>query len=71
MPPDDPRARLRATVALVEPLGAKDVVHLDVGDHSVRVVSPPGRRPHVGDGVGIACDPGRVLRFDDETDMAI
>jgi len=71
VPPDDPRAHLRATVGLVEPLGAKDVVHLDADDQPVRVVSAPGRRPHVGDAVGIACDPGRVLRFDDETDMAI
>ncbi len=68
---DEPRASLHGSVVLVEPLGAKDVVHLEIDDHPLRVVSAPGRRPHLGDTVGIACDPGRVHRFDDETDMAI
>jgi multiple sugar transport system ATP-binding protein len=68
---DDPKASLRATVSLVEPLGAKDVIHLHVGDEEVRIVSAPGRRPHVGDSVGIICDPDRVHRFNDETDLAI
>ncbi len=68
---DDPRASLRAAVVLVEPLGAKDVLHLEVDDRPLRVVGPPGRRPRVGDRVGVACDPGRVHRFDDETDLAL
>jgi len=71
VPTDDPRALLRASVVLVEPLGPKDIVHLEVEGRPVRVVAPPGRRPRVGDNVGVACDTKRVHRFDDETDLTI
>jgi multiple sugar transport system ATP-binding protein len=69
--PDEPHTTLRATVVLVEPLGAKDVVHLEADGAAVRVVSAPGRRPRVGDNVGLVCDPARVHRFDDETGLSL
>jgi multiple sugar transport system ATP-binding protein len=69
--PDDPSAHLRGKVVIVEPLGAKDVVHLEVGDHPVRVVGAPGRRPRLGDNVGLVADASRVLHFDDATGLAI
>jgi multiple sugar transport system ATP-binding protein len=64
-------ATLAATVALVEPLGAKDVVHLASGDGVLRVVDHPGRRPRVGDNVGVHIDPADVLVFDDATGLAV
>ncbi len=48
VPPDSPDATLRAQVALVEPLGARDVVHMRVGDQDVRAALAPGSRPRVG-----------------------
>jgi ABC-type sugar transport system ATPase subunit len=57
---------LRGHVALVEPLGAKDVVHLDVDDNDVRVVATPGQRPRVGQRVGLALDRAALHRFDDD-----
>ncbi len=69
--PDDVSAHLRGKVVLVEPLGAKDIVHLEVGEHPLRVVASPGKRPHIGDNVGLVADPSRVLHFDGETDLAI
>ena len=56
---------------LIEPLGAKDVIHLDVAGHSFRVVGSPGRRPRVGDNVGLVFDRARQLLFDDETSLAV
>jgi ABC-type sugar transport system ATPase subunit len=47
--PDDDAARLQATVVLVEPLGAKDIVHLELGEHALRAIGTPGRRPRVGE----------------------
>ncbi len=56
---------------LIEPLGAKDVIHLDVDGHSFRVVGSPGQRPRVGDNVGLVFDRDRQLLFDDETGLAV
>jgi multiple sugar transport system ATP-binding protein len=69
--PGDARSTFDARVTLVEPLGAKDVVHLDVSGHDARVVGAPGQRPRVGDNVGLAFDPARMHRFDDETELAL
>ncbi len=69
--PGDTEARLQARVVLVEPLGAKDIVHLEVGDHAVRAIGTPGRRPRVGENVGVAADLDRLLYFDDETELAV
>jgi multiple sugar transport system ATP-binding protein len=66
-----PEAVLKAKVNLVEPLGAKDVVHATVDHHVVRVIATPGMRPRIGDSVGIALDRRRVHVFDDETGEAI
>jgi multiple sugar transport system ATP-binding protein len=68
---DSPEATLRAKVSLVEPLGAKDIVHLSLDGHDVRVIATPGQRPRIGENVGIAADADRVHLFDDETGQAI
>jgi multiple sugar transport system ATP-binding protein len=62
--PDAPEATVQARVNLVEPLGAKDVVHLTCADEDVRALATPGRRPRVGENVGLAFDASRVLFFD-------
>ncbi len=64
-------ATVPAKVVLVEPLGAKDVVHLDVDGADLRAVAAPGERPRVGDNVGLAFDPTAVHVFDDETGLAL
>jgi multiple sugar transport system ATP-binding protein len=69
--PDSPEAVIRAKVALVEPLGAKDIVHLDFGDIDLRALAAPGDRPRVGENVGLAFDPDAVHVFDDETGLAL
>jgi multiple sugar transport system ATP-binding protein len=67
---DDPGAQVRGRIVLVEPLGPKDVVHVDVDRDTIRVTSPPGSRPHVGDAVGLVADRARVHLFD-ETGLAV
>jgi len=69
--PDSAEAALKAKVNLVEPLGAKDVVHVTVDGHDVRVIATPGQRPRIGDDVGIVLDRERLLVFDDETGEAV
>jgi multiple sugar transport system ATP-binding protein len=61
---DTQEATLRGSVALVEPLGAKDVVHVTVGRESVRVIGVPGRRPRIGEQVGLHLPAHHVLHFD-------
>jgi multiple sugar transport system ATP-binding protein len=68
---DSPEATLRAKVTLVEPLGAKDVVHLSLDRHEVRVIGTPGQRPRIGENVGVVADVERVHFFDDETGQAV
>jgi len=65
VPRDAPEATIRATVRLVEPLGAKDVVHLEWNDHQMRALGRPGQRPRLGDEVGVLFNPQQVLFFDD------
>ncbi len=69
--PDAAEATLAGKVNLIEPLGAKDVIHLDVAGHGFRVVGTPGKRPRVGDNVGLVFDSARQLLFDDETTLAV
>jgi multiple sugar transport system ATP-binding protein len=71
VPGDSPDAVLQANVALVEPLGAKDVVHVSSNRREVRVIATPGARPRLGESIGIAIDPRKVHLFDDETGEAI
>jgi multiple sugar transport system ATP-binding protein len=71
VPVDSPDAALKAKVNLVEPLGAKDVVHVSMDRHDVRVVATPGARPRIGDNVGLAIDRRRVHVFDDETGQVV
>ena len=68
---DSADAKLRAKVTLVEPLGAKDVVHLSLDGHEVRVIGTPGQRPRIGENVGVVADMDRVHFFDDETGEAV
>jgi hypothetical protein len=62
---------MRARISLVEPLGAKDVVHMTYDDLDVRAVGAPGDRPTVGENVGLAFEPARVHLFDDETGLVL
>jgi multiple sugar transport system ATP-binding protein len=69
--PDAPDALLRAKVTLVEPLGAKDVIHMSYDGRDVRAVGVPGRRPRIGDNVGLAWDVASMHLFDDESGLAL
>jgi multiple sugar transport system ATP-binding protein len=69
--PDSAEATLKAKVNLVEPLGAKDVVHVTVDHLDVRVIATPGMRPRIGDQVGIVFERQRLHVFDDETGEAV
>jgi multiple sugar transport system ATP-binding protein len=69
--PDSADATLKAKVNLVEPLGAKDVVHVTTEHQDVRVIATPGTRPRIGDQVGIVFDRQRLHVFDDETGEAV
>jgi multiple sugar transport system ATP-binding protein len=71
VPPDAPEALLKAKVNLVEPLGAKDVVHLTVDRHDLRVIATPGKRPRIGENVGLVFDRQLIHLFDDETGEAL
>ncbi|MDX6539645.1 MAG: multiple sugar transport system ATP-binding protein [Gaiellales bacterium] len=66
-----PEATIRANVTLVEPLGPKDVVHLEHDGTDVRVVLPPDDRPAIGSALGLAFDPAQVHVFDDDTGLAV
>jgi multiple sugar transport system ATP-binding protein len=70
--PDDDAAAVRATVVLVEPLGARDVIHLRGSDGTdLRAALAPGGRPKIGDNVGLAVDPERVHVFDDASGLVL
>jgi multiple sugar transport system ATP-binding protein len=69
--PDSDEATARAKVVLVEPLGAKDIIHMDLDGIDVRTVAQPDARPRIGDNVGLAFDPESVHIFDDDTGLAL
>ena len=69
--PGSPEATIRAQVTLVEPLGPKDVVHLEHDGTDVRVVLPPDDAPAIGSALGLAFDPAQVHVFDDATGLAV
>jgi multiple sugar transport system ATP-binding protein len=69
--PDAPDATIRAAVTLVEPLGAKDVVHFAFDGRDVRAIGTPGERPRIGESVGLAFDAKRVHLFDDSTGQVV
>ena len=71
VPPDSVEATLKAKVNLVEPLGAKDVVHVSTDRQDVRVIASPGVRPRIGDAVGIVFDRQGLHVFDDETGVKV
>ena len=64
-------ATISAQVTLVEPLGPKDVVHLEHQGTDVRVVLPPDARPAIGSALGLHFDPSQVHVFDDATGLAV
>jgi multiple sugar transport system ATP-binding protein len=68
---DHAGAVLHGKVTLVEPLGAKDIVHVDADGYDVRVVAAPGLRPRIGDLVGIAVPKEHLLLFDEATGVAV
>ncbi len=61
----------QARVVLVEPLGAKDIVHLERDELALRAIGTPGRRPRVGESVGVVVDTARLRYFDDVTGLAV
>ncbi len=71
VPPDSAEATIQATVSLVEPLGAKDIVHLSFDKQDVRAVSTPGSRPRIGDHVGLEFEAPAVHVIDDETGLVL
>jgi multiple sugar transport system ATP-binding protein len=71
LPPDSSEATLRAKVTLVEPLGAKDIVHCSFDGQDVRAVAAPGARPRIGDNLGLLLPREAVHVFDDETGLAL
>jgi len=64
-------ATISGQVTLVEPLGPKDVVHLEHQGTAVRVVVPPDSRPAIGSALGLYFDPAQVHVFDDATGLAV
>ncbi len=69
--PGSAEATIPATVALVEPLGPKDIIHLSHEGQDLRAVAAPGDRPRIGDNVGLAFDLSAVHLFDDTTGLAL
>jgi multiple sugar transport system ATP-binding protein len=69
--PGSGEATIRGEVTLVEPLGPKDVVHLEHQGTAVRVVLPPAQRPAIGSALGLYFDPAQVHVFDDTTGLAV
>ena len=69
--PSSPQATLRGHVVLVEPLGPKDVVHLEHDGTPLRVLVPPNARPTLGSSLGLYFDPDQVHVFDDATGLAV
>ncbi|MGI9659546.1 MAG: ABC transporter ATP-binding protein, partial [Gaiellaceae bacterium] len=69
--PDASEARLQAKVNLVEPLGARDVVHVTVDGAPMRASLAPGTRPRVGDAVGLAFENRHAHVFDNDSELAL
>jgi multiple sugar transport system ATP-binding protein len=69
--PGSGETTIRAQVTLVEPLGPKDVVHLEHEGTAIRVVLPPDDRPAIGSALGLVFDPAQVHVFDDATGLAV
>ena len=69
--PGSEQATLRGEVVLVEPLGPKDVVHLEHDGTPMRVLVPPSARPAIGSSLGLYFDPEQVHVFDDATGLAV
>ena len=64
-------ADVRGSVSLVEPLGARTVVHVAVGDATVRIVVVPSVRPKIGDTIGVRAARTHVHLFDDASGRSL
>ena len=69
--PDASEATISAKVTLVEPLGARDVIHLSWNGDEMRALGAPGSRPRIGENVGLVFDRERVLFFDEASGLAV
>jgi multiple sugar transport system ATP-binding protein len=69
--PGSKEVTIRGQVTLVEPLGPKDVVHLEHQGTAIRVVLTPNERPAIGSALGLHFDPAQVHVFDDATGLAV
>jgi multiple sugar transport system ATP-binding protein len=69
--PGAAEATVTAKVDLVEPLGASDVIHLSWERYDIRAIGRPGRRPRIGDNLGLVFPPEHLLFFDDKTEKAV
>ncbi|MDQ3893082.1 MAG: ABC transporter ATP-binding protein [Actinomycetota bacterium] len=69
--PEADEATLQGKVTLVEPLGAKDVVHLSCDGSQIRTVLKPDERPRIGERLGLVLGAEEVHLFDDETGLAL
>jgi multiple sugar transport system ATP-binding protein len=68
---DSAEATVNTKVVLVEPLGARDIIHVDYEGTDLRTIASPGDRPRIGDRLGLVFDPSAVHVFDDETGLAL
>ncbi len=68
---DSQEATVRGSVSSIEPLGPRDVVHLEADGVSLRVLLRPDQRPDLGSSIGLYFDPDQVHLFDDETGLAV
>ncbi len=69
--PGSDTASLRGAVTLLEPLGPRNIVHLSIDGHLLRVTVPPTLRPRVGEAVGLELDARRVHVFADASGQAL
>jgi multiple sugar transport system ATP-binding protein len=61
---------LRASVDLIEPMGAEMLVHLLRQDQDLRCVLAHTARVSLGENVGLRCKPGQLHVFDEEGNLA-
>jgi multiple sugar transport system ATP-binding protein len=68
---DDPQVALRATVSLVEPMGADQVVWLDAQGVSLAAHLDAAALLDEGSRVGVGVDAGTVSLFDPESQQRL
>jgi multiple sugar transport system ATP-binding protein len=63
--------RLPAKVIVSEPLGAQQLLTVQVGDDILKVATSPDLVVQPGQDVGLELSPGKLRLFDEETDRAM